>query len=187
MKAVKRNSGLFDYLDSLGRLDATGDELRALKAAYRREYMKAYKRSERVRNRHYTLTFKRSETEVIKKASREHGMSENSFIKAAVTGYLKTSYVVKDRIVLDSIFQTLLKFQSTINQVRDRDKGGWFKADKDYDSLVMSLQVIKQRVTEAFATPPLLQDEIKKALANNPNFLQTLKDIVQTYDSQILH
>ncbi len=187
MKALRRTSGLWAYLENMGKTDASGEELKALRREYRRAYMKAYKQSERRRNRHYTLTFKRAETEGIRKTAKEHRLTENAFLKKAVFAYLTTSFVVRDKIVLDQILQALLRCQATIQQVQDRDKGGWFKGDRDYEGLSKALSKMTKEVTDAFSNPPRLHEEILSALANNPNFIETLRQIVKDNDSKVIH
>ncbi|MBS1684020.1 MAG: hypothetical protein JSS76_04655 [Bacteroidetes bacterium] len=181
MKAVKRNSALWAYLEGLGKTDACGDELRALKAEYRRLYMKSYKRNERRRNQHYTLSFKRTETEIIRKAAKEHNLTENTLMKKAISAYLTSSFVIRDKIVLDRILQALLRCQSSIQQIQDRDKGRWFKADNDYENLSKVVAKIREEVTEAFANPPKLYDEIVSAIKRNPDFINTLRSIVDEH------
>lgn len=172
-----------DFLERLGKADASGEELVALRRLYRREYMKAYKQSERKRNRHYTLTFRRAETEAIRREAKERRMTENAFLKAAVQGYLTTSFVVRDRAVLDMVLQALLRCQSAIRQVQERDRGSWFRTDSDYERLSRAVSGLREEVSDAFSNPPRLQDEVRAALRRDPRFIEALKEIVGSHDT----
>lgn len=181
MKPIRRNSGLWTYLEKLGKIDAQGDELAMLKRQYRRAYMAAYKKQERTTKRFFTVCFKRAETEAIIKASKEHRLSENAFVKKAVQAYLTTTYVVRDRIVLDMVLQSLLKYQVAIQQVRERDQGSWFKADRDYEALAKAINSVRREITEAFGNPPKLEEALIAELQNNPSFITVLKRLSNEY------
>jgi hypothetical protein len=185
MQRIRRSSGLWDFLEKLGKLGASGDELLDLRKRYRREYMKGYKQRERQRNRHYTLTFKRAETDAIMKAAKGYRLTENAFLKKAIAGYLATIYVVRDKMVLDSVFQVLLRYQTAIRQLQEQDKGGWFKPDRNYEKLNAAISSVWTEVTLAFANPPKLIDEIRVAIQNDPKFIEVLRGIIAQHDSEI--
>jgi hypothetical protein len=184
MRPTRKNTGLWAYLERLGKLDASHDELVILKKEYRKEYLRSYKKLSRAKNKEFTVIFHRGEIGEIRRAAKESGLSEPAYIKSAAQAYIATIYLVRDKAVLDRIFQFMLRLQSVIEQLQDRDVSKWYKPDKNYRLLSDALDHMREEMSEAFMKPLSLTDAVSTALKNNPDFKNILIDLVKHHDSQ---
>jgi hypothetical protein len=181
----RKNNGLMAFLESEGKLGASGDELAQIKKQWRRQYEKSYKQQRRLEKKEYTVSFDKVEVGKIRKAAADHRIKEAPFLKKAVGGYLNTEYIVRDKAVLDRVLQILLRYQSVIDQVQSRDNGAWYKPDKSYENLNHAVNEMRSQIVDEFSHPPRLTEEVKRAIKENPDFVKTLKSILAEYDFEV--
>lgn len=163
-------------MERVGKLDASLEELAQLKKAYRAEYLKSYKKEARLLKKEYSLCFDKYEAGRIRRAAKDHELHESTFLRKIIIAYLDNAYVVRDKAMLDRIMQMLMHCEEMVRKVAQSDKGAWYKADRRYEELLLSITEIKNWIAAEFAKPPLLLDEIRKAIRENPRFIELLKE-----------
>lgn len=182
----KRNSKLWAYLEAGGWLARGETGIQEGKKAFYREYHKNYKQNQRAKGRIISSYFKASEVTQLAMAAQKYGVSDSQVVKMLVSAYLHQEYLVPHPQVLVSIKQSLLRCQSDIERIAERDKGGFLRLDRNYDDLQAIIRQAQADIQQAFADPPSLISAIEAALRKNPAFADTLRNLLAAYDPQRL-
>jgi hypothetical protein len=184
MRKPKKNSGIWEYLASVGKLDSSEDEMKQARIDYRKLYEKEYKAERRKQAREYVVSLKPNEVVIIGKAAQEHGLKRGAYIRKAAVAYSEQAYLVPQRHLVDQILQLLLRCQVTIQGEMEKDQGGWFKADRKYAELENAVIEMRSQILSVMVKPPLLISEILKAIKSDPVFKQQIITFIRNYDPQ---
>src|SRR5688572_29633808 len=106
----QRNSGMWEYLESVGILEkGTDEEIKIAKKAYRKIYLSQYKKQQRSRKPEFAVNFSHENREYsrVKQAAKRHKMPITGFIRSAVLGYIESRYVVPDALQVAKLEQSL--------------------------------------------------------------------------------
>jgi hypothetical protein len=158
----KSNSGMWEYLDSVGVLEkGTDEEIKAAKKAYRKKYFLAYKQKQRLVKPEYTISFKKENGEHgrISLAAKQHKVTVTSFIRSATLAYLEKTYIVPDRLQVARLEQLLSDCLNEIKSIiKPKEKYFW-EREKRIELIEKSIQKLEAQVNELFRHPPLMQND----------------------------
>jgi hypothetical protein len=164
----KHNSGIWEYLDSVGVLEKGSDEeIKAAKKAYRKKYFLAYKQKQRVNKPEYTINFKKEngEHERIFLAAKKHRMTVTSFIRSSALAYLTQTFLVPNREQVARLEQLLSECLNEVKAiVSGREKYFWQRQDK-LDQIEKRIQKLEGEINEIFRNPPLLHHDHQNQIA----------------------
>ena len=157
----KNNSGMWDYLDSVGVLEkGTDEEIKAAKKAYRKKYFLEYKQKQRITKPEYTINFKKENGEHgrISLAAKKHNMTVTFFIRSAVLAYLDRTYIVPDRVQVARLEQLLADCLNEIKSIiKPRERYFW-EREQRIELIDKRIQKLEMQIGEVFRNPPLLYD-----------------------------
>ena len=180
-----RASPLWNYLNERGVLER-GDaaEIRQAKEEYRSQYMKNYKYSYKRKKKDFAITCTAQEQEQVEALAKMHGLKPSTFLKKAVFAYCNHTYIVPQVSVMHSILQLLLRYETIIARVGERDKGAWYKTDRNYEKLEEAVEAMRNGVQNEFTNPPRLETVICQTLRQKPEYLKTIQTILREHDSE---
>jgi len=155
----KTNTGMWDYLDSLGILEnGTDEEIKAAKKAYRKVYFLKYKKLQRSKMPEFCVSFSNEKGEYSKVAyaARRHKMTITAFIRSAVLAYLNQRFVVPNAEQIANLEQILSQCLNEIQSiVRVREKYHW-ERDRKFDVIEKRIEKLEFDINQIFRNPPLL-------------------------------
>src|ERR1700689_2865511 len=108
MRRPKANSGLWNYLNSVGVLDGGSDEqIKAAKKKWRKDYLLNYKKKQRADKPECTVSFSKDsgEFERVMLAAKTHNLKLTTFIRAATLGYMNQMYLVPNKFQIAKLEQ----------------------------------------------------------------------------------
>ena len=184
-----RRSSLWNYLNQVGVLErGDEDEIRQAKKQYRQLYLKRYKQSYKRRNTDFTITCNPEEKARLIVAAHAHGLKPVHFLKKAAFAYCRQVYLVPHVEVMHSILQLLLRYETTIERVVEKDKGAWYKADRRYEELEQAVTAMREGVQNTLANPSLLETVIRQTLRKSrsikPSFKKFYSSDSEKYEPQ---
>jgi hypothetical protein len=181
MAKSQKHSGLHKHLHDTGVLESGDSELIAkVRAAYWRRYHKEYKREKREKEKEYVVSLSGTEQKIMERQAAGHGQSLTAFIKGAAWAYVHQAYMQPDRAEMGHIGQVLSLCYSGIESLMDSgqyDPGELGKA-------LLTITAIDEKLNAISSKPPNLEQAIRKALAEKPYYIITLKKLVEDYDHQ---
>jgi hypothetical protein len=188
MRRVRKDTGLWNYLNKLGVL-ATGDDAAIVEArkTYWRNYRSEHKRKKRKQKLSFTLTFTPKETQEMSVKAYAYGYRITKYIKACVRADIERSIVVPYPLVLREIEQLLLTYLNTVKEISERDMKGWLSSNRNYAALEETIQRVETIVLEKFRYPPPLETEIENVLRSNPYFIIKIKALLHKYNDPQKH
>jgi hypothetical protein len=155
----KNNSGLWEYLETLGVLEnGTDEEIKAAKRAYRKDYLLKYKRIQRTRKPEFIINFSNEKGEFhrIRSEAKRHNMTITAFVKKAALAYLEQKFVVPnaDQVARleQAIFDCLNEVQSI---VRTRERFFWDK-ERKFVMIEKRIEKLEAEINQVFRNPPLI-------------------------------
>ena len=185
MRKTRKNSSLLQYLTTSGVLERGSEqEIKEAKREFRKKYQKEYKQQYKKRNKDFAITCDAEEQVQLKIAAQKHGLKPSSFLKKAVFAYCNQTYLIPNVNIMNRILQLLLRYETMIERIAEKDKGAWYKTDRSYQDLEEAIAAIRNEVQEAFANPPRLEAVIRQTIQQKPEYRKTIQTIIAEYDSQ---
>lgn len=176
-KNLRQNTEQFQFLLSNGYLDKGDEVLAEGKRAWRRIYMRRYKKQSRRRKAEHIVACKEAEEKLLQKSAREHGVSVAQFIKLACLAYCQQKYLTPRLPAIFEVRQEMIYTRSQIERVR-QSKRALFAQSKEEEIEVL-LQSLQATLDKAFKRPDNLETLIREALQNQPEFKISLASIMQ--------
>lgn len=187
MRKPRRNTKLWLYLYQSGVLNSNDETLIKQKAKeYWKDYDRNRKKRKRASKREYTITFKQEEIKALKFTAHTVGMSIPEYIRQLTrTNILSVPFVAHAQTI-KHIEQILIHCKNKINDIAKKETTkNWLGKNNNYDTLTTTIEQIQTTITDAFKQTPTLQEVIRTTISNNPMFIQTIQQIIQSYnDSQ---
>ncbi|MBX7226411.1 MAG: hypothetical protein K1X55_10295 [Chitinophagales bacterium] len=182
MKIPRRNSKIGQYLYASGVLE-TQDEglIRATIKEYWQRYDRERKKKKRAFKREYSVTFKKQEAQALRFVARTAGMSIPEYIRGIVRSNLSEMPFIPHTQTVRHIEQILVYYKNKINEIAKKDNRSFFGI-KDYDVLTHTIKNLQTEIIDAFKQTQTVQEIIKVTISNNPLFIQTLQQIMQSYN-----
>lgn len=176
-------SSLIDYLTKTGVLEnGNQDEILAAKKAYRRYYMRRYKREQRGNRRELTLSLPKGFFKSLSSEANRHGMTISRFVLNIVKGYVNAIPVVNHP---DRFAQLELKFaqlHSELQFLGDQVFTANYQSVTSHD-LFEKLIVIEDELTKASQVVSL-KDFLIDLIASKRTSIEELRGIIQQIEAQ---
>lgn len=155
----KNNSGMWEYLESLGILEkGTEQEINAAKKTYRKIYLLIYKQQQREHKPEFNINFSKENGDFnkVKKEAEKHHCTITAFIHDATLAYINQTFVVPNTLQIAQLEQIL---SDCLNQVQTitkyREKYHW-ERDRKLETIEKIIERVEQQIDEVFRHPPLL-------------------------------
>ena len=153
----KNNSGLWEYLETLGVLEnGTDEEIKAAKRAYRKDYLLKYKRIQRSHKPEFIINFSNEKGEYhrIRSEAKMHNMTITAFVKKAALAYLEQKFVVPNADQVIRIEQALSHCLNEIQaMVRVKDRFFWDK-ERKFGMIEKRIERLETEINQVFRNPP---------------------------------
>lgn len=171
MRKMRKNTGLWQYLNETGVLErANKEEIKNAKSEYRKKYLRDYKKKHRQSRKEYLVSYTLKDALIIQTNATKHGISESQWIKRSAHAYGEQTFLTPAPHVLHNILQILMLCRSYITMLSQKDTQAWFKSNRNYESLEKIIHNLQTDITQTFAKPLLLQEAIQQAFKDNQAF-----------------
>ncbi len=156
MKKVRRNSGMWLYLENLGVLSSGSDEqIKQAKLAYRKIYYRNHKRQKRKEGLEVLICLNKLERSHLEREAKRHGQKLPTFIREATLSYIRQVYMVVDRKVVAHIQQLLFQTVHEI-QVIAKQKH-WFTNPSKFEKLEQIIEKLDNEIIQALTKPKVVE------------------------------
>ena len=159
MSKNRHNKAMWEYLESVGVLENGSDEeIKAAKHAYRKQYLLAFKRKQRLHRPEYGVNFSKTngEYERIEKAAESHKMTVTGFIRSAALSYIEKRYLVPDRGQIARLEQLLSECLNEIKTIVHSKEWFFWEREKKLESIEKRIEKLETQINDFFRNPPLL-------------------------------
>jgi hypothetical protein len=177
MRAIKKKSGIWAYLDAVGVLGKGSDEeIKAAKRTYRKEYILNYRRKQRIGKPEFIIWFSKSNSDYsrISIAAKQHRMTITTFIRYAALAYVNKIYIVPNKLQLAELEQLLARCLNEVQQiVRRKEKYHWEREQK-FEIIEKRIGKLEYEITEILKKPITIEDWIIKELKNKADIRDQL-------------
>lgn len=148
MRAIKRNSKLWQFLHNSGVLDSGNEELiREKKKEYYRLYDLEQKHKKRKsEKRNFTVSIPPSQINHVRSRARQYQVDIPDYIKLLIKADIKSTAAITETQTLKEILQILRSYKNTVKEIEEKEPFGWLSKNKGYDELVKTLASIEQEV-----------------------------------------
>lgn len=182
MRKSRKNTGLWAYLDACGVLsNGTEQEIRAARRAYRKIYLRQYKKQQRTEKLEFLVQLSKKDQEysTIAHAAKKHRMSITAFLRLATLSYIKRSFLVPDRALVAKLAGLL---ESCLNDVRAlasvKGNHNVFALEEKYDAIERRVVSLETEIQTLFFFPPLLEAAVGNAVREDPALKDRLLIII---------
>jgi len=183
MRKIRRNTKLWLYLYQSGVLASNNETLIKQKV---HEYWKLYDKERKKRKRaiktEFTISFTKEEVKALKYVALNVGLTIPDYIKQLVYTNIKTHPFTPYAQTIKHIEQLLIHYKNKINDIAKKEVKNFLGMSKNYDLLTAAITEIQTTIAQTLTQTPTLQETIKTALMNNPLFIQTLRQLMQSYN-----
>lgn len=180
MRAVKKKSSLYSFLDASGVLE-TGSEEEILKSKklYYKEYKRIWRKEKRKTEKEFTLSFTNAELKQITEAARKHKMSLTKYIKRTTIWHMSQVYIVPDIVEVRRISQWLAMHFNLIQQMVEEEK----LSSQFGNPLLKKIEEIEHQVLIHLCNPDTLEDWINREVKKNPDLKEKILRLLTTISS----
>lgn len=183
MKRIRKNTGLWHYLNKVGVLEKGSDEaIKQARKEYWRKYNSELKQRKRKQRRIYAVTFNLDEIKSIIETAKAKGMTVSGYICEATRADMRGAYVTPHPYLLKEVQQTLVGYKRQIKAIAEKDKKNWLGVNRNFESLEQIIEKVEKQILQLFTQAPSLKTSIEEALKTNPKFITTLTQLIQRYN-----
>lgn len=180
-QSEKHTKGIYGYLDALGVLEkGTEEEIKSAKRAYRKIYLKKYKRTQREEKPEFTVVLSRQKGEYgkISLAAKKHHLSIPAFLRASALAYLNNYYLAPDTELIARLYQILNECLNEIQTItHSKEKYNWLQEQK-IEAIEKRIEKMETDLGELFHNPSPIEIAIQKAVEKNPTLRERLLHIL---------
>jgi len=178
-----KNSGMWAYLDASGVLEkGTEEEIKAVKKAYRKQYLLNFKRKQRASKPEFSISLSKDNGEYsrILSAAKMHKTSIPSFLRIATLAYISKTYIVPDRLLVAKLEQLLSQCINEIQLiVHQKEKYFWGKEQK-FKDIEKRIEKLEIEINEVFKHPPTIEELIIREINKKPEIKGQLLNILSS-------
>jgi len=157
MRKIKANSNIWQYLDSVGALGGTEEEIKSAKRNYKKKYLLAYRQRQRKEKQEYIILLSKENGEynAVATAAKKHSMSVTAFLKTATLAYINQYYIVPDRVQLAKLEQLLAQCLNEVQLITcTKEKYSW-EWEQKYEAIEKRIIKLESQIKEVLGNPPL--------------------------------
>lgn len=187
MRKLKKNTGLYQYLDQVGVLEkGTEDEIKMARRHYWQERDRAYKAKKRIKQkREIVLAFPAGEINHIRYTAKAKGHTIHDYIRACVKADMSQMTVIPHRALVAEIMQVMQQCNNQLDAIKKKEEKGWLAISRTYENVETIIKQTERRIDELLKRPNSLKETIVETINRNPNTLDLLKSILTNYGYQI--
>ncbi len=178
---------MWAYLDASGVLEkGNEEEIKAAKKAYRKQYVLAYRRKQRVRKPEFIVWLSKSNGDYygISLAAKKHKMTITEFLRASALAYTNKTYIVPDRLQLAELKGLLSQCLNEIQTiVQQKEKYFWGKEQK-FKDVEKRIGKLESEISQKLKQPFTLEELIVKGIEREPALRDKLLAVLNSYDHQ---
>lgn len=183
MPEKAQNGGMWAYLDASGVLEkGTEEEIRAVKKAYRKQYLLNYKRKQRTSKPEYAVNLSKDNGEYsrILSAAKKHNKTVPAFLRMATLAYNNKTYIIPDRLLIARLEQLLSQCLNEIQLiVQQKEKYFWGKEQK-FKDIEKRIEKLEFEISEAFNQPPTIEELVIREINKKPELKGQLLTILSS-------
>lgn len=176
---MRKDTGVYAYLEANRLLDKGPEAIKAGKIAYRKEYLKLHKTQYRKRIKGHTISLKPIEEKSISLLAKAHGMKVAEYLRQSSLAYSNKQYLVPRIEAIHQIQQSIVYLRTQIQRIGD-ERPRLFTLSKE-ERIEKLLLTLEDEVKTALHTPRDLENEIITTLKTRPGFIEVLKKITDDY------
>lgn len=182
MRKPRKDTGLWAYLDACGLLSNGMDEqIKAARRTYRKQYLRQYKKEQRVQKPEYLVQLSKENNEHgrIALAAKKHRMSVTAFLRLAALAYIERSFLVPDRALVAKLSALLAECLNDVRSLASqKGKHNVFALDEKYDAIERRIITLESQIQTLFCFPAMLEAALVDAVRNNPALKERLLTIL---------
>ncbi len=182
MNKLRKNSGLYQFLESKGVLDQGKEKIDAAKKEYRRLYQSTYKKRYREKVCEHTVSFKPIEEKRISQLAREHGMKSAEYVRQSALAYAEKRYLVPRTESIVRVHQQVALMRTQIARVSE--KSGFFQRDKS-ESIEQLLFSLENEIRSSLLNPKDIEAAIKDFMQSHPEDFRNLMKKIMSNDREV--
>lgn len=150
---------LQEYLEKVGVLDGTPEEIALAKREYRRVYKRLHKRNKRQQERKIEVWVNQEEWDKLVLAAHLHQLSAVRMLKKAGLAYIDQDYLVPGRKEVGQLELMLSRIFDGIQKLSDQPGGDRTRLL----DMQRSITELESLVSQSFRAPQLLEQALRQA------------------------
>lgn len=181
MRKARKDTGLFAYLDASGVLTGGNEEeIRAVRRAYRKQYLKAYKKKQRTEKPEFLVQLSKQNGEYgrITLAAKKHRICVSAFLRLATIAYIERSFLVPDRALITKLAALLSECLNEIRSLVAVKEKNSFLLESKFDLIENRIALLDTEIRKAFSFPPMLEAAVAEAIRTDPALVNRLLAIL---------
>lgn len=160
------------------------EERKALQNQWRKAYQKSYHKQYGKKRIRKTITLTLNEDAQLKKAIKKYDLEMNAFLKQCIFSYLNQAYIVPEKETVEELIMQIRKIGTNVNQVARHVNGKRYAEQEQLDVLYGFLARIEAKIEEHLFNPLLLDDALKKALEERPEYRKKVAKLLRKYETK---
>ena len=168
MRKQKKNSELWNYLNSVGVLEnGTDEQIKTAKRQYRKRYLLTYKQQQRKENPEFNVMLSKEdgEYETVSTAAKKNSLPISAFLKTATLAYINQFYIVPNRVQLAHMEQLLADCLNEVQTITKTKERFFWDREQKYEAIEKRIMKLEAQIREVISNPPLASpndSQIKK-------------------------
>lgn len=175
MKKYKFSKALYAFLEQGNYLESP-ERIALGKKLYRKQYLRERKAYYRSTKREITLALTKEEEALLQRAAEEQAVKLPEYIRSAAKAYAAQVFLTPSHPTVVSLQQNLIITRTQISRVAKSSPGMFTKSrEAKIEELLLSLEAMMKK---AFQNPQNIQSFIKESIAQRPEIIESLKQII---------
>lgn len=171
-----KSTNIYQYLESTGVLDTgSADDIERQRLLYWKKYKREWRQQQRRKLKSFTVYFDENMTAIIKRASVKQKMSCTKYIQQSALLHAQGKTITVNPNIFNYIREALMLNYHAIKDLED----GQYISPKTEREFISTLAVIEKKITAKLNEPAMLEDAIKEAIQNDPDYKNILHEILK--------
>lgn len=179
---------LKEYLFHLGvDKDTPPEEVAAIKAEYRKQYLKEKKQQRRRTHTSITLSYPNREAGTLKQEATSYQMKLPEYLRQCIDAYRSQTFILPNEEQIRSLEIELKRIGNNINQIAKHLNRQQRNPHSSIELVRKELEAFDQKFSRIFRAPWRLKSFIEKRIEEDPTVLLMLLQLVTQNIKQRLH
>jgi hypothetical protein len=177
MRAIRKKSKIWEYLNALGVLErGNEEEIKAAKKAYRRDYFLNYRRKQREKNPEFVVSLSKNKGEysIISLAAKSHKMKITTFIRTAVLAYIGKTYIVPDKYQLAQLEQLLAQCLNEVQILVSKKENIFWDKENKIKNIEERIEKLEKEICVVLKQPLSIEETVIKEINSRPALREQL-------------
>ncbi len=173
-----------DFLSENGLENLTREERKEAHKDYRKVYFAKYRKEQSQGKRRVDLRYDNKGYEALEKQAKRHEISVPQYVKRAVEGYEKQTFVVRDIERLQKLEFLLRQTANSVAQISFEAQRSNTVSMEEFQKLQTEIRNIRKYLKDALAFPPTAKSFLLQQQEVNSEFLVRVKRILDNLLTQ---